>query len=194
MLNTPRKLHFNSDEERELAAQAFLETLFPYIPLRIEFQVMDAIRSYYQKNNIEYSSEQIQKMVELQDVIDTILIDEYLAVREAPNVYSIKLTELGRERKQKSLGNKSLDNHPSTKPIIQNINNHFHDNKGQVAIGNNVSFGDNNPKVNTESDEALSLTRKGIKLSKTQTFLAIAGLLLSTIGWLLSYYKIWPFR
>jgi hypothetical protein len=102
MLNVPRKLYYNADEERELAAQGFIEILFPYIPLRDEFQVMDAIRSYYQKNNIEYSSEQmIQKMVELQDVIDTILTDEYLAVREAPNVYTIKLTQIGRERKLK---------------------------------------------------------------------------------------------
>lgn len=105
MLNTPRKLYYNSEDEREIAAQAFIETLFPYIPLRDEFQVMGVIRNYYQKNNIEYSSEQIQKMVELQDIIDTILIDEYLAVREAPNVYSIKLTQLGRDRKQKISNN-----------------------------------------------------------------------------------------
>lgn len=71
---------------------------------------------------------------------------------------------------------------------------HFPDNKGQVAIGNNQTFGDNKPKINSESDEGVSIAKKGFKLSKVQTIVGLLGLLLLLAGWLLSYYKIWPFH
>jgi predicted transcriptional regulator len=101
---------FNSDEEREAAAIEFIEVLFPYFPLRSEFQIMDVIRDYYKQNNIEYQNERIRKMVEVQDLIDTILIDENLAERDAPNVYSIKLTKKGRDKKQ----NKEQEKEPKS--------------------------------------------------------------------------------
>ena len=72
-------------------------------------------------------------------------------------------------------------------PVIpQNFNYTTHGNNSPI-IGGNVTIGDN-------QEEGIEIAKKGFTLSKVQTIVAILGLLLLIAGWLLSYYKIWPFH
>lgn len=68
------------------------------------------------------------------------------------------------------------------------------DNIGQVAVGDNATFGDNKPKIKSDSEESLGIAKKGLLLAKWQTRYALIGIALILLGWLLQYYKIWPFR
>ena len=75
--------------------------------------------------------------------------------------------------------------------VAQVIYNNFPDNKGQVAVGNNSTFVTNKPKINPESDEGLTVAKSGVTWAKIGI---VAAVILTILGWLLSYYRIWPFR
>lgn len=79
---------------------------------------------------------------------------------------------------------------PGDKIVQQNIF-HVSDNVGQIAIGDNANFGDNKSKINPESAQGIIIAKSGIRWAKIAIIVTVA---LTIIGWILSYYRIWPFR
>lgn len=134
ILNQPREPFYDSDEERERAAIAYLPVILSFAPEYLDFDFSNLVLKYLKTKKDD--KEEFEKMMDIQDAMENILLRNHFAeISREGNMLRI-LTNRGRDLRTAG----SLQRHKEKEEEKQRVIFNSH----SINIG-----GNNNGNVNT---------------------------------------------